>query len=199
MEHNGFKIKEEILHEQLSKLRGEREEIVRSLIKTGGCSFIPDSPIKLSCYLFGGTYPVDTRAYFYRDYKSGRKLVSRRERIDKRFRGLGFEPRTGTETARKGIYSTDKDQISTLRCRTKAQKEVKTLLLRLSEVKKQISMIAPDNGKGLPYWTDEEGFLRPQILNTSTITTRKSCVRPNLQNVPREGTAPVKLAFISRF
>ena len=44
-----------------------------------------------------------------------------------------------------------------------------------------------------------DGIIHHNLNSTSTITGRLSCTRPNLQNLPRDGTSKVKQMFASRF
>lgn len=110
------------------------------------------------------------------------------------------------------VYSTGKDCIEMLSKRQEFPDEVKALLYSMLEYAKL------DKDVGTYYLReqrDEEGnvikqsgmlqYLTPadivyHILNcTSTVTTRLSSNRPNLQNIPRGDTSDVKGIFKSRY
>ena len=44
-----------------------------------------------------------------------------------------------------------------------------------------------------------DGFVHPSINETVTRTGRYSSSNPNAQNMPREGTSPVKRMFVTRY
>lgn len=110
------------------------------------------------------------------------------------------------------VYSTGADAIEMLSKRQEFTPEVRSLLKNL------LSFAKLDKDLGTYYLReqcDEEGnvvkqsgmlqYLTPQcivyhILNTtSTVTTRLSSNRPNMQNIPRGDTSDVKKMFTSRF
>ena len=53
--------------------------------------------------------------------------------------------------------------------------------------------------KGMLQFVGPDGIVHHQLNGTSTVTGRLSSSRPNLQNLPRDGTSKVKQMFTSRF
>ena len=110
------------------------------------------------------------------------------------------------------VYSTGADAIEALSKRTELSEPVRDLLKNL------LTFAKLDKDLGTYYLRevcDEEGnvvkqsgmlqYLTPQcivyhVLNTtSTVTTRLSGTKPNMQNIPRGDTSDVKKVFTSRF
>jgi hypothetical protein len=110
------------------------------------------------------------------------------------------------------VYSSGKDCIDMLSKRQEFPADVRALLVQLLEYAKL------DKDVGTYYLRevrDEEGNVIKQsgmlqylttadivyhVLNcTSTVTTRLSSTRPNMQNIPRGDTSTVKKMFVSRF
>lgn len=133
--------------------------------------------------------PKDVRDAFKKEFSGKRKLAD------------------GTP-----VYSTGADAIETLSKRQELSEEVRNLLKSL------LTFAKLDKDLGTYYLRevcDEEGnvvkqsgmlqYLTPQcivyhVLNTtSTVTTRLSGTKPNMQNIPRGDTSDVKRVFTSRF
>ena len=53
--------------------------------------------------------------------------------------------------------------------------------------------------KGMMCFIGPDGIVHHQLNCTATVTGRLSSSRPNLQNLPRDGTSKVKMMFTSRF
>ena len=53
--------------------------------------------------------------------------------------------------------------------------------------------------QGIKTFTKEDGFLHVGLTQHITSTGRFSGRNPNMQNMPRGGTFPVKKVFVSRF
>ncbi len=110
------------------------------------------------------------------------------------------------------VISTGKDCLEKLRVQEKLPAEVREVLARLDEYAKldkdigtyYLRQTKDDDGNVvkqagmLQYLTDLS--IVHHVLNcTSTITTRLSSNRPNMQNIPRGDTSDVKQMFTSRY
>lgn len=84
-----------------------------------------------------------------------------------------------------------------------ASKPVLKALVRLSEIDKDLGTyyLKEVNGKvsGALQYLQEGNLLHHELNTTQTVTGRLSSSRPNLQNLPRDGTSRVKQMFTSRF
>jgi DNA polymerase-1 len=117
---------------------------------------------------------------------------------------FGFEGKEGVFDPTKfkidkikkvGVYSTDVANMSKLRGSNPTQKRILELLNEHSRVKQLQSTYF----KGLKKHLCDGDILHQSINQSVTRTGRTSCSRPNLQNVPRGNTGPVKMCFITRF
>lgn len=109
-------------------------------------------------------------------------------------KGFQFKPGKGTETAKEGYWQTNKDQMFSLPRNTQDQKDLLAGTAQLSNIKKM---------KGTYFDgllnKQIEGLVHPSVNETITKTGRYSSSEPNLQNVPRGTTSPIKECFISRY
>ena len=92
-----------------------------------------------------------------------------------------------------------------------ASKPVLKALVRLSEINKDLGTyyiketeVKTKNGvaikvSGALQYLQEGNLLHHELNTTQTVTGRLSSSRPNLQNLPRDGTSRVKQMFTSRF
>jgi DNA polymerase-1 len=144
---------------------------------------------QLSCGLFGGTYLVDGRV------PGKREGTMKNGKIPITIEGAGFKPDPEWAVKKEGFYSTAVDVLAALKCRTKQQKEIKAKLIERSRK----DQLQKTYFKGLLKRVGEDGYVHPSINQTITKTSRLSCSNPNLQNVPRGDTGPVKKVFISRY
>lgn len=110
------------------------------------------------------------------------------------------------------VYSTGADALKVLAARQEFPENVRTLLTSLLEYAKvdkdlgtyylredkdEAGNVLKQSGM-LQYLTDQD--IVYHVLNTtSTVTTRLSSNRPNMQNIPRGDTSDVKKVFTSRF
>jgi len=116
---------------------------------------------------------------------------------------FGFQDRAGLfdpvankiEALKKeGYYSTAMPELLKLKAKTPEQKKILDMLKhrsRLSQLKST-------------YFTGLQKHMRDGMINHSinqciTVTGRTSCSSPNLQNIPRGNTGPVKQCFITRW
>jgi len=199
IEMEGMWIDKDVLVEQSRNYRENLKAIDGECRDLIGRPINLDSGVQLSVALYGGYYSVGAREWFYSGEGPKRRLRSRKTTLDKYYPGLGFKPLPNTEVKnRTGIYQTNKDVLNQLTCRTKGQRTFKRLLLERAKIKKQIELIETDTGKGMMTLI-ESGKIHTEYNQTVTVTTCLSSKNPNLQNLPREGTAPVKLAFVSGY
>jgi len=103
---------------------------------------------------------------------------------------------------RKAIWvredrSTTRAMLSTLPCRTNKQRELKALLIRYSEVKKVANTLLNKTGeRGLIRKVQRDGKIHPSFNQCIARTGRLTSSDPNSQNLPRDGTSPIKECII---
>lgn len=143
---------------------------------------------QLSAILFGGNFTYNGRVAGARDgtTKNGKVTIVTK--------GLGLQPREGTETSKEGYYQTDIAQLTGLKVKNKIQKVFLEQLGELSKLEKM---------KGTYF----DGMIKHEIASvvhcnihqTRTVTGRFSATEPALQTIPRGSTSSVKEVFISRY
>jgi len=113
--------------------------------------------------------------------------------------GLGFGAPNVSWVSANG-FSTGKDNLDVLIGTAKTNNmdsavEFLTDLKRLSAVSSYLSAFV----EGIDRYTKPDGFLHVVLTQHVTATGRFSGRNPNMQNMPRGGTFPVKSVFISRW
>lgn len=113
--------------------------------------------------------------------------------------GLGFGAPSKKWVSADG-FSTGKDNLDVLVGTAKtnnmdAAVEFLTDLKRLSAVNSYLSSFV----EGIDTFTKSDGFLHVGLTQHITATGRFSGRNPNMQNMPRGGTFPVKKVFVSRW
>ena len=113
--------------------------------------------------------------------------------------GLKFKPPNGKWASANG-FSTSKQNLQTLEnvARSKGMKDAEDFLFkvrRLSAVETYLSSFVD----GIATHTKSDGMLHVRLLQHRTSTGRLSGADPNMQNMPRGGTFPVKKVFVSRW
>ena len=113
--------------------------------------------------------------------------------------GLGFGAPSKKWVSANG-FSTGKDNLDVLVGTAKtnnmdAAVEFLTDLKRLSAVSSYLSSFV----EGIDTFTKSDGFLHVGLTQHITATGRFSGRNPNMQNMPRGGTFPVKRVFVSRW
>lgn len=98
------------------------------------------------------------------------------------------------------VYSTSGDSLDVLAEHTEAAKPLKELKA-LEKDTGSFYLRTDANGKqsGMLQYVEPDGIIHHQLNNCSTVTGRLSGSKPNLQQLPREGTSRVKEMFSSRF
>ena len=113
--------------------------------------------------------------------------------------GLGFMPPSKKWVSANG-FSTGKDNLSSLMSTAKANNMDSALdflkdLKRLSAISSYLSSFV----EGISVHTKDDGVLHVGLTQHITSTGRFSGRNPNMQNMPRGGTFPVKKVFVSRW
>jgi DNA polymerase I-like protein with 3'-5' exonuclease and polymerase domains len=113
--------------------------------------------------------------------------------------GLKFKPPSAKWASANG-FSTSKQNLETLEkaARVKGMTDAVDFLSkvrRLSAVDTYLSSFVD----GIRMYTKQDGKLHVRLLQHRTATGRFSGADPNMQNMPRGGTFPVKKVFVSRF
>ena len=120
-------------------------------------------------------------------------------RKQSRMAGFGFFPPNASWVSASG-FSTGKDILDILRSTAidnKMDVAVKFLgdLKRLNAVSSYLSSFV----EGIDTYTKQDGLLHVSLTQHITSTGRFSGREPNMQNMPRGGTFPVKRVFVSRW
>jgi len=113
--------------------------------------------------------------------------------------GLKFKPPTAKWASANG-FSTSKQNLELLESAAKQRGMTDAVdflykVRRLSAVDTYLSSFV----EGISTHTKQDGKLHVRLLQHRTATGRFSGADPNMQNMPRGGTFPVKKVFVSRF
>jgi len=116
-----------------------------------------------------------------------------------RVAGLGFKPPNASYVSANG-FSTGKDSLTHLEgiARAKGMPEAEKFLQNMKRLNAVEVYINSFIG-GISTHTKADGKLHVRLLQHRTGTGRLSGADPNMQNMPRGGTFPVKRVFISRW
>ncbi|MHC4640090.1 MAG: DNA polymerase [Planctomycetota bacterium] len=155
---------------------------------------------ELSAYLYGGAIKVRREEWVMKTLKSKPETIYKPViHLDSmQIPGLGFQANEKMHTKKKGVFSVGKDVIKYLKAKTKNQKEVKKLLRERSVTYKALSSLFGKDDTGIYNKVQYDGLVHPQYNQTVSATGRLSSSDPNGQNLPREGTSPIKLSFRAR-
>jgi len=113
--------------------------------------------------------------------------------------GFKFKPPTAKWASANG-FSTSKNNLQLLEAGAKSKGmddavEFLSKVRRLSAVDTYLSSFVD----GIKNYTKQDGMLHVSLLQHRTSTGRLSGANPNMQNMPRGGTFPVKKVFVSRW
>jgi len=113
--------------------------------------------------------------------------------------GLKFKPPSAKWASANG-FSTSKQNLEILESAAKQRGMTDAVdflykVRRLSAVDTYLSSFV----EGISNYTKQDGKLHVRLLQHRTSTGRFSGADPNMQNMPRGGTFPVKKVFVSRF
>ena len=125
---------------------------------------------------------------------SGYHFVSTKE-----YAGLKFKPPSAKWASANG-FSTGKQKLEVLEGTARAKEMTDAVdflskVRRLSAVDTYLSSFV----EGIRIYTKQDGKLHVRLLQHRASTGRLSSVDPNMQNMPRGGTFPVKKVFVSRW
>lgn len=113
--------------------------------------------------------------------------------------GLGFIPPTKSWVTANG-FSTDATTLTTLmHIAQRAGKEQSLRFLQALQRNNAVSTYLSTFVGGIERNCKKDGLLHVNLNQTTTSTARFSSSDPNMQNMPRFGTFPIKRAFTSRF
>ena len=117
----------------------------------------------------------------------------------KEMAGLGLKAPAKSWISANG-FSTSKSHLDTLISGTK-RKGLEVAYTFLTDLKRQsaVSRYLSSFVDGIQNFTKPDGFLHVGLTQHVTATGRFSGRNPNMQNMPRGGTFPVKRVFISRW
>jgi len=124
---------------------------------------------------------------------SGYHFISTKE-----YAGLKFKPPSAKWASANG-FSTGKQKLEVLEGTARAKEMTDAVdflskVRRLSAVDTYLSSFV----EGIRMYTKQDGKLHVRLLQHRASTGRLSSVDPNMQNMPRGGTFPVKKVFVSR-
>ena len=113
--------------------------------------------------------------------------------------GFKFKPPSAKWASANG-FSTSKSNLQLLEAGAKSKGmddavEFLSKVKRLSAVDTYLSSFVD----GIKNYTKQDGMLHVSLLQHRTATGRLSGANPNMQNMPRGGTFPVKKVFVSRW
>ena len=113
--------------------------------------------------------------------------------------GLKFKPPSSKWASANG-FSTSKQNLEILESAAKQRGMTDAVdflykVRRLSAIDTYLSSFV----EGISTYTKQDGKLHVRLLQHRTATGRFSGAEPNMQNMPRGGTFPVKKVFVSRF
>lgn len=113
--------------------------------------------------------------------------------------GLGFTAPSKEWVSANG-FSTGKDNLDVL-IATAKNKGMESAVGFLTDLKRlsAVSSYLSSFVEGIDVYTKQDGFLHVSLTQHITATGRFSGRNPNMQNMPRGGTFPVKKVFVSRW
>jgi DNA polymerase-1 len=200
MELYGFKFDVDKAKEIVTKLNSEMkatEDEIKNICHQPHINI--GSAQQRSALLFGGLLKTSHKEWVIQELKTKPESKYYEKKFDEetKFAGLGFTKPKGVRA--DGYYSTDKSTIESLRCRTDAQRKIKSLLLEYSVVKKARETLLGKGDKGLINKIRSDGHIHPNLNQAVTATGRLSSSDPNSQNMPRGSTSPLKKCIVPAY
>lgn len=157
---------------------------------------------QLSALIYGGKATVSWYEWATVEYKTQpySKYYEKEFKEEIELPGLGFTPLRGSALKKDGYWSTNKDVIKQLKCKTKLQREVVSIILELSALAKaNETILGKKEDTGLINKVQKDDRIHSKMNQTVTRTGRLSSSDPNGQNLPRGNTSPLKQCFISEY
>jgi DNA polymerase I-like protein with 3'-5' exonuclease and polymerase domains len=198
IEQNGMVISEVRNERHIADTQATLVDLDARIRKITGRNLNIKSNDQRSALLFGGCYAMGARKWV----QTPRGIKTSRDTLTKYYSGFGFS----TEGVVQGkkvfkyneqtypVYNTDRDTINSLKCTTPEQKLLLTLLQERATLEKQLNTYyEPIKERQIG------GVLHCNMNQTVTRTGRLSSSSPNLQNITRGSTSPVKECFITRY
>jgi len=179
-----------------------KDSTFKTLMKENTCAVFKTKAAK--CFMCSGTGMVQllTKKGIPRKNKNICKECDRKGYTltkTKELAGLKFTPPKATWASASG-FSTSKGILQTLEAtaRGKGMEREGDFLAKLRRFNAIESYLSSFVG-GIEKFTKADGMLHVQLTQHITSTARLSGRNPNMQNMPRGGTFPVKRVFISRW
>jgi DNA polymerase-1 len=166
-----------------------------------GDDFNLNSGPELSAMLFGGIVKRPREEWVQTTLKSKPETTYKMRVVydEVKVEGAGFVADKKMKTKKKGVFKTDKNTIKFLKAKTKTQKSLKKWLVERSGTAKALESLLGKDGSGILNKVQKNGLVHPKYNMTIAKTGRLTSSDPNGQNLPREGTSPIKLSFIARY
>jgi DNA polymerase-1 len=201
MESRGILVDEKKAEKYIAQFEKEKLAIAGKLDNLFAVKNVNyDSGDNISALLFGGEVKYTWEEWYYKECKTKPYTYYYPRMVDqkKKYKGMGWTPDKKTEKKKGGYFSTDKDTINNLKCRTKIQRTIKKHLIEYSEIKKAKETLIGKTGKttGLLNKIAADGMVHTSYNQTVTVTGRLSSSNPNSQNFPREKTSPIKSVIV---
>jgi DNA polymerase I-like protein with 3'-5' exonuclease and polymerase domains len=199
IERNGMVLDVEEAMRHVKALRLKLAVLDTDIKMVVGYDFNLSSGPELSAVLFGGIIKRPREEWIIRELKSKPESTYKMRIVfdEEKVKGMGFAAGKKMETKKEGVYKTDKNTIKFLTAKTKTQRNLKKWLVERSGAAKALESLMGKDGAGIINKV-VDGIVHPKYNMTVTKTGRLSSSDPNGQNLPREGTSPVKLSFRAR-
>lgn len=151
---------------------------------------------QLSAFLYGGNVKQTVSEEYTFHYKDGRQAQKIR-RVEKTHTLPRIvEPLRGTEMKKEGIFSVDADNLRKIMFKSKGiAKKIIELLLHRSKIEKRRDTYCFGTVKLINVMGWNDNILHQNLSQTTAITGRLACSKPNLQNQDH----PMEVCFPSRF
>jgi DNA polymerase I-like protein with 3'-5' exonuclease and polymerase domains len=200
MEYKGLKYNKKKSLELAAESRLMIDQLEKDLLSYAELTELNfDSDDQLSAYLYGGSFTKETFSPETSIIKSGpnkgkeRTINRKTGEITTSLDGF-FDPLSGSELKKEGLFSCAGDILKQLKKSTKLQKNIIEKLLKRADLFKLTSTYY----EGIPKKMDElqnEEFLHGNLNQVVARTGRLSSSQPNLQNMPED----VDLLIESRY
>jgi DNA polymerase-1 len=209
MEYNGLYVNRPRLKELKTKKIYEIVDLENELQKiikrhwTAPVKFNPASNDHVSVLLFGGVVKNKERVEVLKDgvpetFKTGQnagKVKTRLENKEYKIDGLVFHNGLTQPVQKAGFYKVDEDVVTKVGNKGGKAGTIARLITQFRSASKELNTYY----EGFNKYIDEEGIIHGSLNQTVTFTGRLSSSKPNLQNIPREGTCEFKDVFVSRY